>query len=253
MALSIAVPPSVAQTAGVNDGITKQTVERDSSSLRIAVASNFYATAKLLIERYQRSSSTELSLLVASTGKHTAQIQYGLAVDLFLAADQHSPSILEKAGFAVPGTRFNYASGRLVLWSADASLVDANGQVLVDEEFAHIAIANPKLAPYGRAAMQLLSNKGVIEQMAAKLVRGDSIGQAFQFVSSGNAEIGLLAYSQILSLAQGSYWLVPSDLHEPILQTGVIIKDSQAVRNLVAFLQSEEALSLIEAQGYSRP
>lgn len=235
---------------------------KDTTSIKVAVASNFAATAKLLIDEYQRANSKngaqgdvslDVSLIVASTGKLTAQIQYGLSVDLFLAADQLSPKRLEKGGFALDGSQFSYAQGRLALWSAEPSLIDREGQVLDQGHFNHLAIANPKLAPYGRAAIELFNRKGIAKELSPKLVKGDSVGQAFQFVASGNAELGLLAYSQVLQLHKGSYWLVPNDSHKPILQTGVIVQDSLAVRSFVKFLRSEAALSLIEQQGYIRP
>ena len=225
----------------------------DTSPLKIAVAANFAKTAQLLVESYQTVSETKILLMIASTGKHATQIQYGMNVDLYLAADQRRPKLLEQKGFAIAGSRFDYARGRLALWSADLSLSGDQGQVLKHGDFNYIAIANPKLAPYGEAALQLLENKGVAKEASAKVVRGDSVAQAFQFVASGSADIGLLAYSQVVELARGSHWLVPRDMHEPIMQSGVIIKDSLEIRDFVGFLRSEKALSLIEQGGYERP
>ncbi len=224
-----------------------------AGELKVAVASNFATTARLLVELYAQQNGDAVFLRIGSTGKHAAQIQHGLDVDVFLAADSERPLLLARHGFATPDTHFEYAHGRLALWSYDPSLVKDKGQALRRGEFNHLAVANPKLAPYGRAALEFLDKQGLLANLANKLVRGDSVTQALQFVSSESAELGLLAYSQIKHLAAGSHWLIPGDLHSPIVQTGIIVRDSTCARRFVAFLQSDAALSIIEQQGYQRP
>jgi len=224
-----------------------------AAELKVAVASNFAVTAQRLVDEYVKGSDDKVVILLGSTGKRAAQIQYGLAVDVFLAADQQRPQMLEQKGFAVAGSGFDYALGQLVLWSKDASLIDQTGDVLAQANFNHLAIANPKLAPYGQAALQALEQLGVRSRLESKLVRGDSVAQVFQFVSSGNAELGLLALAQIQRINSASYWLLPSSLYAPIVQSGVVIKESASASAFVDFLQSETALLLIEQQGYLRP
>jgi molybdate transport system substrate-binding protein len=220
-----------------------------AAQVKVAVASNFASTAEVLVATYAELSDDKIVLLVGSTGKHTAQIQYGLPVDVFLAADSAMPSLLEDRGLVIDGSRQTYALGRLALWGKDPLLVDANGEVLKTSRFKRLAIANPKTAPYGRAAIQVLSNLGIQPSM----VYGESVAQAFQFANSGGAEIALLALSQVIDLQRGSYWLVPSKLHSPIEQQLVILNDVQAARDFVHFLLSEQALSIMELHGYTRP
>jgi len=210
--------------------------KENAIELRVAVASNFAATLKLIVDQYADLDNERIVLLIGSTGKHASQIQYGLEVDVFLAADRKHPELLEKNGFAVPESIFNYAFGRLA-----------------PDSFRHLAIANPKLAPYGLAAIQFLQQQGVFSSVEPKLVKGDSVGQAWQFVHSRNADLGLVAFSQVKNLNYGSHWLVPSLLHEPIVQSGVIINDSSYARKFVNFLKSKTVIELIEAQGYLRP
>jgi molybdate transport system substrate-binding protein len=220
-----------------------------AAQIKVAVASNFASTAEVLVAKYAELSDDKIVLLVGSTGKHTAQIQYGLPVDVFLAADSAMPSLLEGSGLVVEGSRQTYALGRLALWSKDPLLVDANGAVLTTSAFKRLAIANPKTAPYGRAASQVLSNLGI----QPSVVYGESVAQAFQFANSGGAELALLALSQVIDLQQGSFWLVPSELHSPIEQQLVLLNDVQSARNFISFLLSEQALSIIESHGYTRP
>ena len=220
-----------------------------ASELRLAVASNFAATARVLVDEYSAASGDYIVLLVGSTGKHTAQIQHGLKVDIFLAADSVRPKFLEDNGFAVAGSRSSYAIGRLALWSRNPLLVDANGDVLASSKFKRLAIANPKTAPYGVAAQQLLTALGV----SPSLVNGESVGQAFQFANSGAAELALLAFAQVKDLTFGSQWLVPENLHQPIEQQLVLVQDSPSAREFLRFLSSEQALKIIESHGYGRP
>ncbi len=223
--------------------------ETSGSEISVAVASNFVATARALVAQYSSISNDSVRLLVGSSGKHASQIRYGLPVDVFLAADSARPELLEKAGIGVAGSRFTYAIGRLALWSNDPSLVDPNGDVLKSSNFTRLAIANPKTAPYGVAAKQVIDGLGLLP----KLVYGESVGQAFQFASSGNAELALLAFSQVKNLQSGSQWLVPGERHQVIEQQLIVVRDSSSARNFVDFIRSEKALKLIEAHGYMRP
>lgn len=220
-----------------------------AAQLRVAVASNFAATAHALVEEYSLLSDDSITVLVGSTGKHTSQIRYGLKADVFLAADSVRPKLLEESGFAIMGSRFTYAVGRLALWSPDASSIKNNGIALMSPALKHVAVANPKIAPYGVAAKQVLSKLDV----APMLVYGESVGQAFQFASSGSAELALVAYAQIKNLNSGSFWLVPDDLHQTIEQQAVALNNTASTNSFMRFLKSDAALELIESHGYLRP
>ena len=223
--------------------------DRPGTELRIAVASNFAATARALAEAYALLSNDTVHFLVGATGKHASQIVYGLDVDVFLAADLARPKFLEDNGHAILGSRSTYAIGRLGLWSKEPSLVDDEGDVLSSNNFNHLAIANPKTAPYGVAAMQVLSKLGV----SPTIVKGESVGQAYLFANSGHAELALIAYAQVKQLTMGSHWLVPENLHHVIEQQLVLIKNSVAAQEFLVFLGSEPALTIIENYGYQRP
>jgi molybdate transport system substrate-binding protein len=178
-------------------------------------------------------------------------------LQIFLSADDETPLKLEQEGHAVAGTRFTYATGKLVLWSKQPGLVDAQGEVLRSTRFKRLAIADPRLAPYGAAAMQVVERIGLLAQVKDRLVQGETVGQAYQFVASGNAELGFVARSQLVVDANpvaGSAWLVPESLHSPLRQDAVLLKSGQANPAAVAlmlFLQSPRALALIRANGYS--
>jgi len=217
--------------------------------VKVAVASNFAVTAQALVALYLNESDDDIVLLIGSTGKHTSQIRHGLAVDVFLAADSDRPALLEKSGLVIEGSRFTYALGRLALWSLDPSMVDASGEVLKSSNFNYLAIANPKIAPYGVAAKEVLAAMAI----SPNLVYGESVGQAFQFASSGNAELALVAFAQVKGLSTGSQWLVPNKLHQTIKQQAVLLNDTESARRFIKFLKSEAALTLIETHGYLRP
>jgi len=209
-----------------------------------------------IARRFEAVSGHEVTLIPGSTGKLHAQIVNGAPFDLFLAADTERPSRLEQLGVAVRGTRFTYALGRLVLWSPDPDLVDARGAVLASARFRFLAIANPELAPYGRAAHEALAALGLWEALQARLVRGENIGQTYQFVRSGNAQLGLVAAAQLARDAgrpPGSGWDVPAGLHAPIEQQAVLLKDTRAGRELLEFLRGGAALRLIADNGYLVP
>lgn len=224
-----------------------------ADTVRLAVASNFSEPIKVIAAQYEKDTGHRLILVFGSTGKHYAQIINGAPFDVFLAADIRRPQVLEQQGIAVAGSRFTYARGRLVLWSLTADYVDAEGEVLAYGEYLRLAIANPKLAPYGKAAQQVLESKGLWKEMQHRLVRGESIGQAYQFVRSGNAELGLIAYSQIKQpghTTTGSYWIIPQTLYQPIDQQAVLLKNNAVARNFMNYLQTKEVKKIITQFGY---
>jgi len=223
-----------------------------AETLRVAVASNFFNTMQKLSESFEKSSGHQLLLNSGSTGRHYAQIKNGAPFDVFFSADAIRPKLLEEQLLVKKGSRFTYAVGRLALMSFDGST--ENGlPSLTDSVVKRIAIANSRLAPYGAAAEQVFISLGYEEKIKNKLVRGENINQAYQFVTSGNAQLGLVSYAQIIQAEQQSFWLVPSHLHEPIKQQAVIINDSNAAQALFNYMRSEEALELIKAQGYEIP
>jgi len=227
-----------------------------SDELRIAVATNFRPAMAVLAAHFENLSQHQIVAIHGSTGKHYAQIVNGAPFDAYLAADAARPGLLEAEQRIVPGSRFTYAIGRLVLWSPDPARIDADGRVLQTGTFNHLAVANPELAPYGAAARQVLQHLGLWEQLATKLVRGENIGQTFQFVVSGNAELGFVARAQLAipgQSRQGSSWEPPQALYDPIEQQAVLLRDSLAGREFMAFVQGEEARALIRAYGYDVP
>ncbi|TNF55479.1 MAG: molybdate ABC transporter substrate-binding protein [Gammaproteobacteria bacterium] len=221
---------------------------------RIAVASNFATAMPYLAERFRQQTGHELIVSTASTGKLYAQIIHGAPFDVYLAADDKYPRRLEREGRAVPGSGFTYAIGRLALWSPRTGYVDAQGEVLKQGGFRRLAVANPRLAPYGEAAREALVKLGLWTGLQPKMVFGENIAQTYQFVASGNAELGFVAYSQI-KWGTGSHWLVPASLHSPLRQDAVLLRrgqDNPAARAFLAFLRSPAATAIIESQGYGR-
>ena len=227
-----------------------------AGQVRVAVASNFAETIRAIAERYEEQTGHSVLISTGSTGKHYAQIRHGAPFDVFLAADARRPALLEEEGIARPGSRYTYAIGKLVLWSPEAGMVDQHGRVLEQGGFRYLAIANPKLAPYGRAAQQLLESRGLWADMQGRLVRGENIGQTYQYVASGNAELGLVAYAQIRQpdlAATGSFWLVPQDLYDPIEQQAVLLKDKDIARDFLGYIRSDEGRTIIRSYGYGVP
>ncbi len=223
-----------------------------ADEIRVAVASNFANAGKALARRFEQQSGHKVQLVSGSTGKHYAQIHNGAPFEAFFAADARRPERLESEGLIQPGSRFSYALGRLVLWSPDADVVDPKGTVLKEGNFRHLAVANPKLAPYGRAARETLRHLGLWQLLRGRMVRGENIGQTFQFVKSGNAELGLVAGSQALQQS-GSRWEVPPNLYAPIVQQAVLLKNAPAARDFLAFVRSEQGREVIRAHGYETP
>lgn len=221
--------------------------------ITVAVAANFARPMAVLVQRFETETGHGVRIATGSTGSHYAQIRSGAPFDAFFAADAERPRRLEEAGMAVPGSRFTYALGRLVLWSPRQGYVDDEGRVLEAGGFRHLAIANPALAPYGAAARDVLMARGLWDSLRSRIVRGQDVGQTFGFVHSGAAELGFVAYAQIVAAGDGiggSSWLVPASLHAPIEQQAVLLKDSDAARAFLAFVQGGEAREMIERFGY---
>jgi molybdate transport system substrate-binding protein len=224
-----------------------------ADEIRVAVATNFAAAMTTLVERFEASSEHAVLVSYGSTGSHYAQIRNGAPFEAFFAADAERPRRLEEEGAAVAGSRFTYAVGRLALWSPKAGYVDSDGRVLETAGFRHLAIANPELAPYGAAAREVLSARGLWDGMQPRLVRGQDIGQTYSFVATGNAELGFVAWSQIKkpeAPIEGSYWLVPDSLHQPIEQEAVLLRDVPAARAFMAFVTSPQAREIVRSYGY---
>ncbi len=231
-------------------------------TLNVAVAANFLAPMERLGQAFEQQTGVELVASSGSTGTLFAQIQNGAPFDLFFAADVERPLRLEQAGRIVPGSRFTYAIGRLALWSRMETLVNGSGEVLRDGDFRHLAIANPDIAPYGRAARDLLQSLGLWEALQDKIVRGETVAQAFQFVQTGNAELGLVAWSDLKQPGvapeevSGSYWLPPQERYALIEQQAVLLLSSQKQalgRRFLDFVRSAVARQRIAAFGYGLP
>ena len=227
-----------------------------AEEVHVAVAANFTAPMKVIAAGFEKESGHKVALTFGATGKFYAQIINGAPFDVFLAADDETPAKLEKENGRIAGSRFTYAIGKLVLWSAKPDMVDAKGEVLKKAAFEHIALANPKLAPYGAAAVETMTRLGLLEKLQPKFVQGDSIGQTFAFVSTGNAELGFVALSQVLEggkIKSGSAWILPANLYNPMRQDAVILikgKDNKAASALVEYLKSEPAKAVIRSFGY---
>lgn len=227
-----------------------------AAEVRVAVAANFTAPMKQIAESFERDTGHKTVLAFGSTGSLYAQIRNGAPFDLLLSADATTPEKLESEGLALSGSRFTYAVGKLVLWSARADAVDARGEVLRNGAIERLAVANPKLAPYGAAAMQTLERLGVAEALKPKFVQGENIAQTYQFVASGNATMGFVALSQVFRdgrIAEGSGWIVPADMHDPIRQDAVHLaraKDNPAAAELMRYLRGDAARRIVERFGY---
>jgi len=227
-----------------------------ADEVQVAVAANFTAPIQAIAADFEKDTGHKLVAAYGATGQFYTQIKNGAPFEVFLSADDTTPQKLESEGATVKGSRFTYAVGTLALWSAKEGYVDAKGEVLKKNEFKHLSIANPKAAPYGLAATQLLAREGLSDQVKDKLVEGQNITQAYQFVSTGNAELGFVALSQIYKdgkVTGGSAWIVPASLHDPIKQDAVILhkgKDSAAAKALVDYLKSPKAAAVIKSYGY---
>lgn len=225
----------------------------------VAVAANFTAPMQQIAVQFEKDTGHKAMLAFGSTGKFYAQISNGAPFDVFLAADDETPTKLEKESLGVLRSHFTYAIGKLVLWSVNPDLVDAAGAVLKTGNFKHLALANPKTAPYGAAAMEVMSKMGVLSDLQPRFVQGENITQTQQFVFSGNAELGFVALSQVFKdgkLMSGSMWAIPSNLYAPILQGAVLLdkgKNKPAAVALMAYLKGEKAKAIIRSCGYELP
>ena len=242
-----------------------------ASEIRLAVASNFTAVAKTLKLEFEKQSEHTISLSFASTGKLYAQIKNGAPFDVFLAADTERPELLEREGFVVADNRFTYALGQLVLWSSSQEGIDL--ETLSQADFRNLAIANPKLAPYGRAAEQVLRTLDLNEQLQDRLVFAENVAQAFAFIHTGNADLGFIAKSQLLGEAfdvkdtvevqdkaqvkgnvlAGSFWQVPQNYHEPIEQQAILLSKKTAAAEFLLFLMNDKARTIIANAGFNLP
>ncbi|MFD2206277.1 molybdate ABC transporter substrate-binding protein [Kiloniella antarctica] len=226
----------------------------------VSVAANFTATAQDLAQAFTKTTGHEITLSFGSTGKLFTQIIHGAPFDVFLAADVERPVLLEKEGWVVLGSRFTYAQGQIVLWSRDPSRINPNGNLVEqsalmrDQTTTRLAIANPKTAPYGRAAIETLNRAGVYEDLKSKIVQGENIAQTYQFAYTGNAELAIVSLSQAGLSEMGSHWVIPTELYSSLDQQVVLLKraaDNKAALAFMAFLQSDEAAGIIRKFGYT--
>jgi molybdate transport system substrate-binding protein len=227
-----------------------------SDEVSVAVAANFAAPMRKIAAEFEKDSGHAIVASFGSTGKFYAQIKAGAPFEVLLAADDETPARLEKEGDGVTGSRFTYAVGKLVLWSRKEGFVDDQGAVLGRNGFQHLALPNPRLAPYGAAGIQALQALGLLDRLQSKLVTAENLAQTYQFVASGNAELGFVALSQVYGegrIAAGSGWIVPSKLHEPIRQDALLLtrgKGSPGPAELLNYLRSDKARSIIRSHGY---
>lgn len=230
-----------------------------AGEVQVAVAANFTGPIQVIGALFERDTGHKLKLSYGATGKFYAQIKNGAPFEVLLAADDETPAKLIKEGSGVAGSNFTYAIGKLVLWSSDPKLVDGKGEILKKGGFKHVSIANPKTAPYGSAAMEVMGKMGVAESVKPLLVQGENIAQTHQFVVTGAAELGFVAYSQVIKNGQigsGSGWLIPEKLYTPIRQDAVILdkgKDNAAAAELLKYLKGAKAIEVIKSFGYGLP
>ncbi len=226
-----------------------------ADEVQVAVAANFTAAAKLIAAGFERESGHRIISSFGSTGSFYAQIRNGAPFDMLLAADEETPARLVKEGSAVAGSQFTCAVGKLVLWSATPGTVDGQGEILKRGGFDHIAVTNPKLAPYGAAAVEAMKSLGVYDALQPRFVMAENLTQTYQFVRSGNAQLGFVALSQVLQdgKIEGSTWLVPPNLYPPIRQDAVMLEKGRgksAVLSFMMYLKGNEAKAIIKSFGY---
>jgi molybdate transport system substrate-binding protein len=241
-------------SCGLGLALTLYGLPAVAGEVAVAVAANFTAAAREIASSFHAQTGHTVKLSIGSSGQLYAQITQGAPFDILLSADALRPRQAETDGLAVPDTRFTYAIGKLVLWSAAPGRIDARASVLQQGNFAHLAVANPATAPYGAAAIESLKALGVYDRIAAKIVQGESISQAFQFIASGNAELGFVALSQLTDQTGGSRWIVPENLYAPILQDAVLLKTGAQNKTAIeffAFLKSPQAVAIITRHGYA--
>jgi molybdate transport system substrate-binding protein len=224
----------------------------------VAVASDFTKPMNEIAAEFQKATGHTAKISYGSSGKFFAQIQNGAPFEVYLSASEKYPQELQKSGFAVANSQFVFAIGKLVLWSPRETYVDDKAQVLAKADFKHIAIANPDHAPYGVVAVEVMKKLGVLEKLKPLFVEGENIAQTFQFVSTGNAELGFIAFAQVIDIksgkiGSGSGWLVPDNMHSPFRQVAVLLKKGEnnpAASALLKFLQTPTALAIIKKYGF---
>lgn len=227
-----------------------------AETVRIAVASNFASPLETLRQTFERTTGHHARVSSAATGTLWIQIQNGAPFDVFLSADMATPEKMIEAGLAFPETRFTYAIGRLALWSMDRDLIDPQGAVLSAGRFRHLSIANPKTAPYGVAAVEVMTRLGLLQHLKSKWVLGENIAQAHQFVASHNADLGFVALSQVVrpgAIPAGSLWIVPQSFYSPLRQDAVLLRQGShnpAAIAFLSFLKSEWTRRVIASMGY---
>ena len=227
-----------------------------AAEVRVAVAANFAGAMKDLAADFTKQTGHKISWTPGATGRFYAQIINGAPFDVLLSADDETPLKLEQESKAASGSRFTYAIGRLVLWSPRQNFVDEGGNILKGDSFSYLAIANAKVAPYGRAAVQTMQKLGVLNKLEPKIVQGENIAQTHQFVATGNAQLGFVALSQVQEngkIKSGSAWIVPESLHDQLRQDAVLLnagKNNPAAEALLHYLKTEQAKKLIAAYGY---
>lgn len=232
------------------------TAAAQAAEVNVAVAANFTAPMKIIAAEFEKDTGHKAKLSFASTGKFYAQIRNGAPFQVMLSADDATPAKLEAEGLGVPGSRFTYAIGTLVLWSAKPGLVDASASVLRSGKYNKLAIANPRLSPYGKATEEVLAGMGLLAGARPKFVMGENIAQTYQFAHTGNADIGFVALAQVMKdgkVAGGSAWIVPGRLHTPIRQDALILtsgKGNAAASALLDYLKTNKARAIIRAYGY---
>ena len=228
----------------------------NADDVQVAVAANFAGALGEISKGFEQQTGHRLVITSGATGKFYAQIKAGAPFEVFLSADSATPLKLEEEGLTVTGSRFTYAIGRLVLWSQKPNYVDREGRILKAGSFDHLSLANPKTAPYGAAALEILKKNGLEATLAPKLVQGENISQAHQFVVSGNAQLGFVALSQVFrdgQLTSGSAWFIPDGEYNPIRQDVVLLKNgasNPAAKALLAYLKSPFALKVMASLGY---
>jgi molybdate transport system substrate-binding protein len=228
----------------------------NAAEVSVAVAANFTAPMQKIAQSFEQNTGHKAILSFGSTGNFYAQIKNGAPFEILLSADDETPLRMEKEGLGVPGSRFTYATGKLVLWSKQSGLIDDKGEVLRRGNFQRLALANPKVAPYGAAAIESMTKLGVLQDIQLKIVQGENIAQTYQFIATENAQLGFVALSQVLTdgkIAQGSAWVVPANLHLPIRQDAILLtkgRSSPAAQALMTYLRSEKARAVIRSYGY---
>jgi len=250
-------PPKILPAAALALAAVLAPLGVQADEVAVAVAANFTAPMQEIARLFEQDTGHKARLSFGATGKFYAQIANGAPFGILLAADDTTPEKIGREGLGDAATRFTYAIGQLVLWSKQPGYVDPEGQVLRKSDWRHLAMANPRLAPYGLAAMQTLEKLGLAEQVKGRVVQGENIGQTYQFAASGNAELGFVALSQVTErgqLREGSAWVVPAAMHQPIRQDAIVLKPGQgnpAAGALMQYLRGPKARAVIQSYGYS--